>query len=292
MASEMGIAEEIIDRRTAFTSFQGQEYPVTTCRIQLHAWASTGVLCGLADANLTQIHQGWTNNYLPHLPRCEGCLEAGSWSMPIDNYDRDPDVPPLQNEPIDVDVRSAHRTQQEQDGVSALRAVLTEHDLRPWMFTDLAIVDGDVLGAFSHPLTFSPTLLVGRPNLALTTFLHEQLHWLEEPGFDTATTEASQRWPNPPPPPAGCRDAESTWLHMSICALEYQSLSEILGADTAATELDQHKSYEWIYAQILQDPAWFSSFLLRHGLRVPDERPIARRYCGSDLFTNIAAKPS
>jgi hypothetical protein len=65
------------------------------------------------------------------------------------------------------------------------------------------------------------------------TFLHEQQHWLEGPGLDVA----SRRWPDPPPPAAEARDKQSTWLHVSACALEFQSLSEIVGPALAAAEL-------------------------------------------------------
>jgi len=59
-----------------------------------------------------------------------------------------------------------------------------------------------------HPLTISPALPAGRPASALATFLHEQLHWLDCPGIDAATTEASERWPDPPAPPAGASDGD------------------------------------------------------------------------------------
>ena len=172
-------------------------------------------------------------------------------------------------------------------GAAALRDVLAQHDLRRWMFTDLARVDEQIRGGFSHPLTISPALLLRRPACALTTFLHEQLHWTQGPGIDNATTEARARWPDPPPPPAGGHDAESTWLHLTVCALEYQSLSELLGPSAAAGELRQHQHYAWIYGQILDDPGWFSGFLHRHGLGVPEEPPVPRRYFGEEWWTNL-----
>ena len=177
-----------------------------------------------------------------------------------------------------MDIRTAHGTGGENAARAALRAVLAEHDLRRWMFTDLVTIDETIRGGLSHPLTISPRLLVQRPALALTTFLHEQLHWLEGPGTEARSAEASERWPDPPPLSAGgADDPTSTWLHMSVCAREYHSLSEILGPSAAAAELREHAGYSWIYGQILASPGWFSSFLHQHGLHVPAQPPVPRR---------------
>jgi hypothetical protein len=157
-------------------------------------------------------------------------------------------------------------------GATGLRRVLTELDLGRWMFTDLVIVDEGIRGGFSNPLTISPRLLAGRPASALATFVHQQLHWLEGPSLDEATAEASRRWPDPPPPPAGAYDARSTWLHMSVCALEFQSMGEIIGPALAAAELRNLGRYSWIYGQIFEEPSWFARFLHRHGLHVPSSR--------------------
>ena len=120
--------------------------------------------------------------------------------------------------------------------------------------------------------------------MALSTFVHEQLHWIEGPGIDSATAEASERWPDPPPPPAGCHSAQSTWLHMSVCSLEYQSLCEIIGQAAATAELAQHVQYSWLYEQILAEPQWFSDYLRRHGLKVPEQPPVRRRYFAEDWW--------
>jgi hypothetical protein len=63
-------------------------------------------------------------------------------------------------------------------------------------------------------------------------------------------------------------------------AIKYQSLSELLDLSAAAAELRQHAGYSWIYVQILTSPGWFSGFLRRHGLRVPEQPPVPRRYFG------------
>jgi hypothetical protein len=186
-----------------------------------------------------------------------------------------------------VDIRTAHGTGRENAAAAALRAVLAEHDLRRWRFTDLVTIDEMIRGGVSHPLTISPSPLVQRPALALTTFLHEQLHWLEGPGTDSAIAEASTRWPDPPPLAAGgAADPTCTWLHMSVCTLEYHSLSELLGPSDAAAELRQHAGYSWIYGQILASRGWFSGFLHLHGLRVPGQPPLPRRYLGQPWWAS------
>lgn len=200
-------------------------------------------------------------------PRCQSCT-----TQTADTPAASQDTP--------VDIRTAHGTGHEEASAAALRAFLEEYDLRCWLFTDIVTIDEQLRGSLSHPLTISPSLLAQPPALALTTFLHEQLHWLNGPSIARATAEASQRWPDPPPRSAGgAADPAFTWLHFSTCALEHESLSEILGSP-AAEELRQHQGYSWIYGQILAELGWFSGFLRRHGLQVPTEPPLPRRCFG------------
>jgi len=278
----LSIAEQCVDRQARTELFRGRQIELVTGRVVLHALNDHGqALCGHDEGQLTQTGQPWDDGYLPHLPRCPSCMAqiADAQAPARPGCEVGPHGRAAQAS--GVDIRTAHGTDRENTASAALRAVLAEHDLRRWMFTDLVTIDETIRGGFSHPLTISPGLLVQRPALALTTFLHEQLHWLEGPGTDSASAEASKRWPDPPPSSAGgATDPASAWLHMSVCALEYLSLSELLGSSAAAAELRQHASYSWIYGQILASPDWFSSFLHRHGLQVPEQPPVPRRYFG------------
>lgn len=267
----MRFAEECIDRQSRIDLFRGREIELVTGRVLLHALDSGGLpRCGRDLAQLTP-----TASYLPHQPRCRGCARLAG------GPDHDGELPAS-----GVDIRTVNGMGEENAAMAALRDVLAEHDLRRWMFTDLIRIDETIRGGFSHPLTISPALLTRRPALALTTFLHEQLHWLEGPATEAASAEASERWPDPPRLPAGGADARSTWLHVSVCAMEYLSLAEILGPAAAAAELAQHSGYSWIYGQVLADPGWFSGFLDRYGLRVPAEPPVPRRYFGEPWWVS------
>lgn len=284
-------AEQIVDRRDDVMLFQGREDSTATARIVLHALNGNGhPFCGLNGADLTPIPRQWDSGYLPHLPRCGDCAETARTGRPVPPREPEPGspgAPPSGLPATGVDVRTANDTDSEKFGAEALRGVLAEHDLRRWMFTDLVLVDESIRGGFSHPLTINPGPLSTRPATALTTFLHEQLHWLQSPGLDAATTEVSKRWPDPPPLPAGGHDAESSWLHLSVCALEYLSLIEVIGAAAAIAELRQHRIYAWMYEVILADPGWFTDLLDRHDLRVPAEPPVPRRYCGENWWANL-----
>jgi hypothetical protein len=214
LASRPAGAEEIIDEQTVVIRFQNRDFTEVSGRALLHALGAGGMaLCGQAAERLTPTGSDWDLAYLPHVPRCRGCVAATSPDMagpdmagPDEPGGAGPDdsVPALPA--AGVDVRTAHGAESELAGAAVLREVLARHDLRRWMFTDLVLVDGQIRGGFSHPLTISPHMLVRGPASALATFLHEQLHWLDCPGMDAAATEARQRWPDPPPP-AGCSDA-------------------------------------------------------------------------------------
>jgi hypothetical protein len=265
----LSIAEQWVDQQARTEMFRGREIELVTGRVVLHALDEHGQpLCDHDKGQLTPTGRPWHAGYLPHLPRCDRCAPVPG---PHDHA----------AQASGVDVRTAHGSDHENAASAALRAVLATHDLRRWMFTDLVTIDETIRGGVSHPLTISPALLVRRPALALTTFLHEQLHWLDGPGTDSASAEASTRWPDPPSASAGgATDPASTWLHLSVCALEYHSLSELLGPSAAAAELRQHTGYSWIYGEILARPDWFAGFLHRHGLRVPEQPPVPRRFVG------------
>jgi hypothetical protein len=280
----LSAAEEYTDRQARNEQFRGRQFEFVTGRPLLHAMtAGAQTLCGRDGRELAPTGRSWDAAFLPHVARCPGCVTARQPGPGKNGHSPSGAGAPAAG----VDVRAAHGTEQEMAGGAALRAVLAAYDLRRWMFTDLVTVDESVRGGFSHPLTISPALLTRRPASALATFLHEQLHWIEGPASDAAAAEASTRWPDPPAPPAGAHDARSTWHHMSVCALEYHSLAQILGPAAAAAELGQHQHYTWIYAQILGDHAWFTAYLHRHGLHPTAQPPVPRRYIGDHWWTGI-----
>jgi hypothetical protein len=290
MPDRLLLAEELFDLRSGTEFFQGRESETLTGRVLLHAMHGGNVLCGRDPDGLALVDRDWEASYLPHAPRCLACATKtgdGSRSgLQLLSPD-DVGAPPPGLPATGVDIRTAHGCEREREGSNALRAALAGYDLRRYLLTDVVIVNEEIRGGFSHPLTLSPGTLLREPHAALSTFLHEQLHWIHGPGLDAATTEASRRWPDPPSPPAGGHDAESSWLHIAVCSLEYVSLAEVIGEADAAAVLSEQVHYSWMYEQILADPDWARNLLRRHGLFAPADPPVPRRYCGPDWWTSI-----
>jgi hypothetical protein len=291
IAASLSVAEEVFDLLTTTEIFQGSESDTTTGRVLLHALDdSEGALCGGDSGSLTAVGRPWQTSYLPHAPRCRSCaLAAGSADVTgLQLLDRDELAAPPPGLPVTgVDIRTAHGSELEHEGADALRAVIAEHDVRRFLLTDAVWVNGQIRGGFSHPLTLSPATLLRGPLDALTTFLHEQMHWVQGPGMDAATTEVAERWPDPPPLPEGGHSAQSSWLHLTVCTLEYMAIGELIGTAAAAALLTRQKHYGWMYGKILADPGWFADLLSRHGLAVPDAPPVPRRYYGDDWWSAI-----
>lgn len=268
----VGTAEQVVDVQTTMDLFQGKEWPVPTGRVVRHALVGANQLaCGLDGAEMTHPERPWHQGGIPPKLRCEDCLRL----FPIAT-----DTGPA------FELRLRNGRPEEESAAAALLDALAPFDVRRWIYTDLVVIDGDLRGGMSHPLRLGPHLLLLRPHSALTTFLHEQLHWFvgHHANLAAVIDEARKRWPDPPPPPAGCADAYSTWTHLSVCALEYQSLCELVGTHAAETELRLHNAYSWVYSEILDAPSWFEEYLCRHDLILPSEPPVPRQYLGDDSW--------
>ncbi len=165
MVNGLSIAEQYVDLQARTEMFRGRQIELVTGQVVLHALDDHGQpLCGHDIGRLTPTGHPWHAGYLPHLPRCHGCLSraAGAPAPGLPGHDSGP--PGRVAQPSGADIRTAHGTEGENAAAAALRAVLDGHDLRRWMFTDLVSIDEAIRGGLSHPLTISPRLLVQQPS--------------------------------------------------------------------------------------------------------------------------------
>ncbi|NIQ56287.1 MAG: hypothetical protein GWN85_23300, partial [Gemmatimonadetes bacterium] len=118
-----------------------------------------------------------------------------------------------------LEIRLANGTEAERATRDALRRVVSEHDVSDWIFTTQVLIDETQI-PHSHPVLTIHTRHRDDPAL-LSTFLHEQFHWLEEgetlAAFRAAMEDFESLYPDAPGPEAGgARDVESTYRHLLV----------------------------------------------------------------------------
>jgi len=176
------------------------------------------------------------------------------------------------NTPLTITLATDHPN--EQQAQEQLLRLLERYNLRRWQFTDAVRIQTHVV-PHSHPVLTLNTRHLDDDDHALATYIHEQLHWFastREQGTWAAFSELQQRFPTvPTADEGGAHDEFSTYLHLIICSLEYESLIEILGQDVALRTLKGTDIYSWVYATLLADWDYFSDLLVRHDLTMSGE---------------------
>jgi hypothetical protein len=159
---------------------------------------------------------------------------------------------------VALDIRLHSGTTLEQRGREQLIEIVKTHNLEKWLFTRAVVIQSRVIPHSHLVLTLNTRHL--DDNVAqLATLLHEQLHWFITDHVSKAATEAAMQelrrlFPHvPTEPPMGARGERSTYLHLIICYLELEALSELLGVETARTKLATWDYYTWVYATVLTD---------------------------------------
>ena len=138
-----------------------------------------------------------------------------------------------------------------------LQRLLQAYDLSKWIFTKSILLDEKAI-PHSHPVLTLHTRHLKDDDLLLSTFVHEQLHWLLVQN-DKETKEAIKElrvlFPKVPVGfPAGSENEESTYQHLLVNYLEYRADKELMGELKAKQVMDFWVTdhYTWVYKTILE----------------------------------------
>lgn len=137
-----------------------------------------------------------------------------------------------------------------------LQRLLKTYELSPWFYTKSVVVDEQAV-PFSHPVLTLHTRHSKDDELLLSTFVHEQLHWFfseRREQTEQAIADLRKAFPDAPAGgTAGARDQYSTYLHLLVCYLERQGVSQVLGELKAKQVIEFWATdhYTWVYRQVL-----------------------------------------
>jgi hypothetical protein len=166
--------------------------------------------------------------------------------------------PALTAQPVNKELRIGLKsnTGAEVSAKKQLEEILKAYKIDKWIFTDTIAIDKHGI-PHSHPILTLNTKYLNNDTAQLSTFLHEQFHWLvsnNKSKLDMATAEFEKEYPAIPEAlPFGAKDRFSGYLHLIVCDLEFQAMTELFGEQKARKILQAWKHYTWIYEKVLND---------------------------------------
>lgn len=232
---------------------------------------------GLFERGWPELRQPLEQHWQPYL---DGGVELGEAARRLLEAVREVSRSPLAEaadaNPRVVWIGLANGTEAEGVIAAELRALMRKYDLEPWILTRTVLINENQI-SHSHPILTISTGNLGEELELLSTFVHEQLHWLEqEPwrdDFGAAMEDFEALFPDvPSSADGGARDDRSTYRHLLVCDMEYQALTALVGEGTARETLAGITHYEWIYEKVLNDPR-IREVALRHGFDVSEGVP-------------------
>lgn len=148
------------------------------------------------------------------------------------------------------------------------------YNLEPFLYTKVINVQPKVI-PHSHPILTLNTRNAEFPEKILAAWLHEEFHWWEERNPENVKKSIAEFKAMYPvlPQTGGAHNEHSTYLHLSVCFLEFKALSFYLG-ETKAREIiketaEVNKIYPWIYTQILEKTSVIEAVVKKYNLLPP-----------------------
>lgn len=180
-----------------------------------------------------------------------------------------------------VSIELANNSPNEQKAKEQLERLLKEYDMTRWIFTKRIRIEQRVQ-PHSHPVLTLNTRSIDNDRRALTNFVHEQIHWFlagRPRETNDAIRDVKRLYPDAPdnPTKGGARNKDSTWLHLVVCQLEFESARVLFGEEQAMVLMkhiiDESQTlnlgYFWIYQKVLDDQQRLSAVIRTHKLALP-----------------------
>lgn len=164
-----------------------------------------------------------------------------------------------------------HGSKPEAQTRDQLQRLLRTYDVSPWIFTRTIIIDEKAI-PFSNPVLTLHARHLHDDELLLSTFVHEEIHWLfVQRGRETeaAIKDLHALFPAvPTSAPEGASGERSTYLHLMVCDLEYAADQQLLGELKARQVMDFWATdhYTWVYATVLAKRREIENVMAAHNL--------------------------
>ena len=171
-----------------------------------------------------------------------------------------------------VEITRKNGTESEKQAEAQLERLIHKHDLAKWTFTRTVVIDEKTRIPHSHPVLTLSTNSLDSDIGQLSTYVHEQLHWFfadRQEALRKAQDDLQKTYPDVPKgPPEGARNERSTYLHLFVCYLEYDTLKQLVGAEAARVQLEKLAGhhYKWVYRTVLTEGHKIRPILERHNL--------------------------
>lgn len=162
-----------------------------------------------------------------------------------------------------------------------MESLVKRYDLSKWYFTSKVAIEDNVI-PHSHPVLTLSTRHVRDDDLAISTFVHEQLHWWvtsNEAAMEKAIADLKVKYPNAPiQSPHGSGDERGTYSHIVVCFLEGSAMRQLFGELKAwqIMKFWEEDHYFWIYKTVNTDASAIAAILRKHKLFPPAKPPATK----------------
>ncbi len=170
----------------------------------------------------------------------------------------------------EITIRLHSGNEREVKAEAQLQRLLREYDLSPWFFTREVLIESGVVPHGYPVLTLNTRYIDGRDERQLSTFVHEQIHWflnIDEAAFNAIVGDLREIYPEVPTGrPEGSGTEDGTYMHLVVCWLELEAMTELVGPERARQVLGGKGYYTWIYRRVLEDTEKIGTLIRGQGL--------------------------
>jgi hypothetical protein len=148
-----------------------------------------------------------------------------------------------------------------------------QYDLKKYTITRDIVIERGAIN-HSYPALTLNLRFLDDDDLALSAYVHEQGHWylMERHRAETPRLQEDLQstFPNLEyRQPEGDGELQSSYFHIAVCMLEWQSMEELVGQKRARRVIDwkQKDHYKGIYALLLERREQVEAVLNRNGVK-------------------------
>lgn len=173
-----------------------------------------------------------------------------------------------------VSIQTAHDSPSEQQVKAQFERLLKQYDTRGCTFSHNILIEERAI-PHSDPVLTLNTRHLAQDDQALSTYLHEQIHWFlssRERQTEAAEADLKKLYADPPiGGEDGAQDLESDYLHLIVCELECEADFELLGGERTEAVMRWWAGdhYRWIYRTVIADHDKIRAVIKSHSLEIP-----------------------